>query len=187
MMKVGALKGERIEIPLSTSPVALEHLPSDYRNELPPEFLERMRRWQQSQMPVSKLRYPRAVAENKNKKNRGGHVWFGRHANPNKSKSGLERFYLDRELEKRHDADAVRGQPLPHFDPDQPLADVLFGYDMFVGDSPEWKIGQKGGMTIHKKFEPFDPHKHARGGDGSGGNQGQNRSTRQGGRRNRSR
>jgi len=183
----GLEQKHHINFPASEMSFCLDFLPKELRNEilLDEILLERAKCWQQSQVPVENLRYPRAVAENRYGKTRGGHVWFNRHANPNKSKAGLERFYLDRDLEKSHDASAVRGQPLPHFDPDAPLADLLFGYDLFIGDSSEWTFPQKGGQTLHKKFEPFDPRKHARESDRSGGNQGQSRTTRQGGRRNR--
>lgn len=188
--KTGNLDGgEFLKAPSDCGSLDLTRLPLELYREISEDesFLKRLKLWQLTQTPVEQLRYPRAVSENRNSKSRGGHVWFGRHANPKKSGGGLECFYLDAPLEKESGAAAVRGQPLPHLDPNNPLADVLFGYDLFIGESHEWVRQAKNRQTLHKKFEPFDQEKHKRTGDRSGGFQGQNRDSRKSGRRNRRR
>lgn len=166
-------------------------LPLPYAAEIrnDEQLSERMRVWQASQQPVSKLRYPRAVDQNRNKKNRGGHVWFLRHAQPKKSgdndyPQGLQVLHVDPNsaLGNQAQKDRIRAQPLPKFDPNNPAADVLYGHDLFVGEGDEWRQQSKDRRTLHRCVEPFDPEKHSRAEDRSGGHQGQSAETRQQGR-----
>lgn len=153
---------------------------------------KRLKLWQASQNPVARLSYPRAVSENRNKLDRGGHVWFGRHANPRKimdtdnHPKGLEVIYVEGELKRSADnRDCIAAQVLPMFDGENPQADVLYGYDVFLGDGPEWKQISNNRQTSFKKAEKFDRNIHASNKHQSGGNQSSNRETRQEGRRDR--
>ncbi len=157
-------------------------LPAELGSELTPKDLERMAAWQASQRPVAKLRYPRAVIENQNRKNRGGHAWFQRHAGPKKSADdvpvGLETLWVGGDLAQRAGGDQVRAQALPGFDPAKPQEGVLSGYDLFSGDSEEWRLKLLDKRTIHLRLEPFETQRHARPQDRSGGPQGQNQERR---------
>jgi hypothetical protein len=162
-------------------------LPAPYDAELAadPEIVKRMAIWQASQKPVQRLRYPRAVIENLQKKNRGGHAWFQRHAQPSKAGDGqhprgLQTLHLssDGPLANAANAARLRAQPLPAFDPAEPEADLLYGHDLLAGEGPEWSDPGPDRRTLHKKLEPFDPKKHGRPRDESGGPQGQSRETR---------
>ncbi len=157
-------------------------LPADLVGELVEDDLRRLASWQASQRPVAKLRYPRAVTENRNKKSRGGHAWFARHASPKKTGEdfpvGLETLWTDGELKTLAGAEQVRAQALPPFDPSQPNADTLYGYDLFSGDSNDFRVKASNYRTFNSKLEPFDPKKHVLGDDRSGGQQGQNRDLR---------
>lgn len=154
------------------------------------QLVARMQLWQASQMQIDQLRYPRAVIENR-QKNRGGHVWFQRHAQPKKSVAegavpvGLQTLHLAGELKNKAGKSRLRAQPLPVFDADNPPADVLYGYDLFAGEGDEWQEKTRNRETHHKKLEPFDPVKYARDSDASGGHQGQTGETRKKQRRNR--
>ena len=149
----------------------------------------RLRAWHVSQLPVERLRYPRAVDENRNKKNRGGHAWFARHASPRKSGGeeprGLETLWTDGELRERAGAPEVRAQALPPFDPDRPDADRLYGYDLFSGDRETFRSKQRDGRTFHRRLEPFHPDEHEREEDRSGDHKGQDRAGRHSRRRDR--
>lgn len=145
-----------------------------------------MKAWQASQEPVERLRYPRAVTENKNKKNRGGHAWFARHAVPKKTLGddqhpiGLQVLWLDGDLKQRADGkEQMRAQALPPLAPDHPLSDVLFGHDLFSGESEEFRTQPSNRRTFHRKLEPWNPEQHGRPTDRGGGLQGPNRGTRQ--------
>ena len=145
----------------------------------------RVAMWQASQQPVALMRYPRAVDENQNKKSRGGHTWFQRHAKPRMVTQrgegsrvpGLEPLAIDGPLKDAAQAageplDAVQpliaGQPLPMFDASKPEADLLYGYD---GYSPASE-GEKR-KRVHTRIEPFADH-HVTGQEKSGGNEGKN-------------
>jgi|GEM_PF-1210659 len=172
---------------------AIAQLPEPFATELAADaqLVERMHLWQTSQTPVQKLRYPRAVVENRNKKSRGGHVWFQRHASPRKAAregahpQGLQVMHLTGQLRDRAGAEALRAQPLPPLEAGKPEADVLYGYDLFAGDSPDWTEQTRDRRTLYRKLEPFDEKKHARANDQSGGFHGQSRKTRQDTRRQR--
>lgn len=166
---------------------AIAILPQSFAGELATdkELVKRMGLWQASQAPVAKLRYPRAVNENRNGKSRGGHVWFQRHAQPRKAvregehPKGLQVLHIAGDLAAKANAKALRAQPLPLFDQANPQADALYGHDLIAGEGPEWSEQTQDRRTLYKKLEPFDPARHARTGDQSGGNQGQNRDRRQ--------
>jgi hypothetical protein len=149
-----------------------------------PHLAARLRAWQASQTSVNCLRYPRAVSQNRNKKNRGGHVWFSRHAQPKKGTdeaiNGLQVMHVSGDLQRRANKTHIRAQPLPAFNPEQPQADVLFGYDLYIGEGADWTDKADNRQTHIKRIEPFDPATHARRDDRSGGNQGGNRDRRRG-------
>lgn len=158
-------------------------LPSDLAKEIA-DVVPRLKLWQDSQRPVAHLRYPRAVGENNKRKQRGGHVWFQRHAQPRKVESGeghpkgLQVLWVDGELKDAAGGkDRIRAQPLPRFDTSAPEADVLNGFDLFAAAADCEQLPDK--RTLHSRLVPFDPEAHARPTDRSGGPQGQSRATRQ--------
>ena len=63
---------------------------------------------------------------------------------------------------------------LPDFDPTNPFADALYGYDCIT------VFKEVNRQQIATSLEPFDLQKHFRADDKSGGPQGQSRDTRQG-------
>ncbi len=159
-------------------------LPEPYAS-LVAQYKERVGWWHASQQPVLKLRYPRAVEENRQRVNRGGQVWFGRHAQPKKGTRdggtshapGLERLGVTGELKQKAGTDQIAAQVLPLLDPTDPLADVLYGYDLFSAEVDRTLTGNR--QTLHRKLEPFVPDPH--GGDGrqhAHTPQGQNRESR---------
>lgn len=166
---------------------AIATLPEPYARELDADsqLSERMKLWQASQTPVAKLRYPRAVIENRNKKSRGGHVWFQRHATPRKAAregeppKGLQVMHVTGDLKDKAKADAFRAQPLPVLNLNQPEADLLYGYDLFAASDPDWIEQTQDRRSLYRKLEPFDPDKHSRSSDRSGGHYGQTRERRQ--------
>ncbi|MFO0695992.1 MAG: hypothetical protein U0230_20685 [Polyangiales bacterium] len=120
-----------------------DEMPIALPDELAREVAElgaRVEAWQKSQLPVERLRYPRALDQNERATQRGGHVWFARHASPKKaerggdSPRGLEGIHLRGDLRSRAAAEAIEGQILPAFDPSDPLGDVLYGYDVQLVD-----------------------------------------------------
>lgn len=144
-----------------------------------PSLQSQTNAWIATQFPVEHLRYPRAVVRNHNRLTRGGHAWFQKHASPKKATPGERRA---RGLETRHVSDAfgkdlksdrIAAQILPVFDPKNPFADVLYGYDLL------WEDGKKGRdkPTMFDKPKPFGPAS-VRGTERSGGNTSQNRETR---------
>ncbi|ETX06257.1 RAMP superfamily CRISPR-associated protein [Candidatus Entotheonella palauensis] len=148
----------------------------------------RVRMWTASQKPVPNLRYPRAVDDNRNRKSRGGHAWFQRHASPRmvtnrgdgSRQPGLNPLHIDGEI-KQAAEDAkqpldpvmpmIAGQMLPPFDPEDPLADVLYGYDAV---NAEIQDRQRPRRRVFLRVEAFDPEQHVTGVEQSGGNQGKN-------------
>lgn len=158
-------------------------LPDDYVQEVQ-DLLPRRDLWHASQLPVEHLRYPRAVSENRKRKQRGGHVWFQRHANPKKGLKtdrvarGLEVMWVMDDLEKKVEANRIRAQVLPRLSAEDPRGDVLHGHDLFVGEGDAWVEKRKNRQTFHKKIEPFNPRAHARSEDASGGPAGQTGQTR---------
>jgi hypothetical protein len=101
--------------------------------------------WTASQTPVRHMRYPRAIKGNA----RGGHAWFTIHAKPRavdapdsgKREAGLTPIRITGELAQRAREQGeqldvcqplLSGQTLPIFNPQEPQADVLYGYDLEV-------------------------------------------------------
>ncbi|MDA1230613.1 MAG: RAMP superfamily CRISPR-associated protein, partial [Planctomycetota bacterium] len=83
------------------------------------DLAERAQLWHASQHPVDKLRYPRASVENKNTVTIGGHLWFGRHAQPRKGVSGLAALHVAPNSELSAQAGGKtqnEPQPLPKHD-----------------------------------------------------------------------
>ncbi|MBZ0153769.1 MAG: hypothetical protein K8J09_19755 [Planctomycetes bacterium] len=152
----------------------LTDLPSELRREVS-QFEERILLWMASQQPVERLSYPRAVEDNNNRKQRGGHAWFHRHANPRKGgrddqPSGLEVLWVDGELRQQAGGrDKIRAQKLPKFQPTEPNADRLFGLDLISKPGSVRKEDNR--RTFHGGFEVFDAKKHVRGDERSGGRQ----------------
>jgi hypothetical protein len=130
---------------------------------------------------VARLRYPRAANENRNRKQRGGHVWFQRHATPRKQEqdggtsAGLEVLWVDGALrDQAGGKDRIRAQALPPLAP-EPEQDQLYGYDLYASNKATPNPRDK---TVITSLEPFDEQAHGRASDRSGGPQGQNRETR---------
>jgi hypothetical protein len=157
-------------------------LPADLAKLLSEEEKQRIQTWQAIQRPVERLRYPRAVDENRQQKTRGGHTWFTRHASPMKGPTsdttGLQTLRVGGALRDAAEADEVRAQALPPFSAESPKGDQLYGYDLFSGDSPEFRVPGNDPRQ-YLKLEPFDPIKYARAADVSAGPQGANRQSRQ--------
>jgi hypothetical protein len=152
----------------------LDDLPEAWRAQVT-DLKARVSLWQASQLPVDRLRYPRAVSTNQNRKQRGGHAWFQRHASRKKGgrdphPAGLEVTWAQGVLqEKAGGKDRIRAQALPGFNPAHPKTDTLFGYDLI--DRPDLSAQDRNRRTFHEQFDPFDPKKHVRGDERSGGRQ----------------
>jgi hypothetical protein len=153
----------------------------------------RVQMWVASQIPVAMLRYPRAVDENNFKKSRGGHVWFQRHAAPRMvgrkgdgvREPGLEPLYIDGPLQESAKAageplDAetpmIAGQVLPPFDPAQPEADLLYGYDGYGAQTEDRERPRR---RVFLELEAFDPQRHVSGKERSEGSHGKDAQYRQ--------
>ncbi len=140
----------------------------------------RMSAWRAAQLPVARLRYPRALVRN-NKINRGGHAWFQRHAALKKTTPGEERarglatIEVDGGLKERAKGNSLlRAQLLPRFDPANPFSDVLYGYDLLW----ESEFQERNRKNVFVKADPFTDS-DVRGNERSGGNQSQNRESRE--------
>ncbi len=162
-------------------------LPEDLSRLLPDELRKRFENYRKMQEPVAFLRYPRAVSENKNRLQRGGHVWFQRHAKPKMGTQqsgvpGLMVMWVDNGLSaKAGGKDRIQAQVLPEFNESKPQSDLLYGYDGFVPDSKTTQTEER--RTFISECEPFDP-KAARQQQQSGGNMGKNRDSRRDERKN---
>jgi len=153
------------------------------------ELAPRVTMWRESQRPVKRMRYPRAVNRNNNKNARGGHSWFQRHAAPRmvsagddgQREPGIGPMYIDGELKQlvrdlSDDASEpfdpampmIAGQILPKFAADNPESDVLYGYDGIVTDSYQTDNRR----TVVKKIEEFEPAQHVSGREKSEGTHG---------------
>ena len=156
--------------------------------------------WSDMQVPVDRLRYPRAVSGNKNRKQRGGHAWFDRHATMrkgtdknNQQKAGITALRIAGELENHarqtseevdNEEPLIAGQVLPAFDPNDKTADLLYGYDGFDESVLHPERGKQNKNTFYS-IVPFDPATHVSGDEASGGNTSQNRESRREGREDR--
>ena len=137
------------------------------------DFDHRYALYQTAQVPVEKLRYPRAVDKNQNGNKRAGLTWFARHATLKKSGKGLETIWATDELKQRIKNNQVKAQSLPELVAGKPQSDVLYGYDLV-----NVKSTTENNKKYVGKFEPYDEHKHVSGRERSGENQSQNANTR---------
>lgn len=153
-----------------------EAIQFDWRQEVT-DLKDRAHLWEKSQQPVPLLRYPRAVDPNNNKNSRGGHVWFVRHATPNKASDqqrapvGMQPLHIGGDLKEQVNPPdpqypMVAAQALPIFQAASPLDDLLYGFDGYCQSMNESRPPKK----IHLTMEPFDSQKHIRGTEKSGGN-----------------
>lgn len=157
------------------------------------DLQERVELWVASQLPVARLRYPRAVEENNFKKSRGGHVWFKRHASPRMvsqkggegRQPGLEPLHIDGALKAAAEAAGqpvdpglplIAGQVLPTFDAEHPEQDVLYGYD---GYNAKAELRDRPRRQVYLEIEPFDPATHVTGREQSEGSHGKDAQFRQ--------
>jgi hypothetical protein len=142
------------------------------------ELAARLLHFQATQRPVERLRYPRAVKRNQNRSMRGGNAWFQRHASPKKAETdggipqGLQVFRVGGNLAQVVGATQVKAQALPPFNPKDPFADVLYGYDCVTDDVEENR------MSVAIDIKPFNESRDVRPTDKSGGPQGQSQETR---------
>lgn len=153
-------------------------------------YTERIELYKASQIPVDKLRYPRAVETNRNTNRRAGIQWFTRHAAPKKSQNkkietvtGLQTIWTQGELRKKTKYNTqIKAQALNSIDPKNTGADLLFGYD---GLATDVKKVYKPERNLVGDIVAFDPaeYKHEKG--VSGENTSQNRETRKNDRGNR--
>lgn len=126
-------------------------LPSAFAENVE-QYAERVKLYQKSQIPVEKLRYPRAVGKNSHDVRREGLQWFSRHATPKKDGNGnghgLQGLYMI-------DGRTFAGQVLPELSLNGD--DSLYGYDLIpVGEIRKTKDKR----TLHESFEPFDENKN---------------------------
>ncbi len=160
---------------------------------------ERLVLWEKMQLPVENLRYPRGVTrtqgkDKKSKNTRGGHAWFSKFSKPkpdpqNENKQvGMTTLEVCGPLDEklRHetgiDTRLISGQTLKRFDPDDPKADLLYGYDAFFCDTeerePPFDELKRDGNKRYPKIVPFDEDKFRTGNETSQENRGQNAQTR---------
>jgi hypothetical protein len=153
-----------------------------HKTPLPEEIQKRLDLYKKTQIPVKRLRYPRAVKPAKNPQSavKAGHAWFSRHAAPKKSSHdsyapmGLETIWTDGELkQKTGNKDQIKAQPLPPVE--QAPNDVLYGYDCNADE-----VVTRNKKTLVAKLSPSIPGSSTREGGGDGRNYSQNRGTRQG-------
>ncbi len=126
-------------------------LPSAFAENVE-QYAERVKLYQKSQIPVEKLRYPRAVGKNSHDVRREGLQWFSRHATPKKDGNGnghgLQGLYMI-------DGRTFAGQVLPELSLNGD--DSLYGYDLIpVGEIRKTEDKR----TLHESFEPFDENKN---------------------------
>ena len=135
---------------------------------------DRIELYRASQIPVEKLRYPRAVTKNQNQHSRAGLSWFARHAAPKKNGRGLETIWTTGHLQNLVGSSQIKAQALPPFRPDDPTADLLYGYDMVQLYTEESNRNQ---LKIGK-FEKFNQNLHASVDEKAGKNTSPNRDSR---------
>lgn len=151
----------------------LTMLKEDY--DLVEHLGRRMALYRAAQMPVDKLRYPRAVTQNRNTSNRAGLFWFTRHAAVRKQGRGLETIWTKDALKSMAAGKTqIKAQNLQKLNPDNPEADRLYGYD-----SVELNVDTSNrNQRLVGRIEKFDPAKHAGADEKAGENLSQNRKTR---------
>lgn len=154
---------------------------TQYRNKIREEIKERIRMYKASVEPVEKLRYPRAVVQNKNTNNRSGLSWFAKYASPKKNKTGLITTWTAGNLkQKAGNNTQIKAQALPKLDPDRPDADLLYGYDGLQNT-----LDGENGKKLVKDIEAFDVNKHRHYVGRATENTSQNRDSRKKGRQGR--
>ncbi len=166
----------QISVPMKVSPNKDENLKLLPDDEKRMDYLKpRIAMYQASQVPVKKLRYPRAVEINRNRTFQAGFSWFARHASPKKGRSGLKTIWTTGSLkEQAGGTSQIKAQALPRFDPDDPGNDCLYGYDMVELDVDLSNRKQR----LVGRIKKFDPDIHAGSNEQSGLNTSQNRETR---------
>ncbi|MFA5906328.1 MAG: hypothetical protein WC836_20545 [Desulfobacula sp.] len=135
---------------------------------------KRIALYRASQIPVNKLRYPRAVTKNENKSSRAGLSWFARHASPKKNGTGLETIWTTGDLQKKVNGSQIKAQALPKLNVDDQTSDLLYGYDAVELDVDESKRNQR----LVGRMEKFDAAIRASSDEKAGENISQNRETR---------
>ena len=150
--------------------------------------VENQRRyWEATQKPVKNVRYPRAITKNERGDGtltRGGHAWFSLYAAvPMSAKRrreiGLESMKLSVKMAQELRTlpkDSIEAQWLPEFNPNNPEADVQYGYDMLV----ETKTQREGNANIKRviAYREMDPNYQRPDVPKEHGNQGKNREFR---------
>jgi len=137
-------------------------------------YQHRIELYRASQVPVERLRYPRAVTQNKNKTSRAGLTWYARHASPRKNGTGLKTIWTGGKLQNTLKASQIKAQSLPRLSADDSSADLLYGYDMIDLDVD---LSNRNQRKI-ARMELFDPAVHAASDETAGENISQNRETR---------
>ncbi len=149
--------------------------PSESLNEhlklVAKHHLERLSIYQATQRPVDRLRYPRLTDAGR----KGGLAWFQRMASPKKSgdqgqaPAGLHVFAVTGNLQAAAgNNDSIQAQALPKFNPSDPFADVLYGYDIELSTVGRG-LGARRDLAAPHAQAPPRPNQ---------GPQGQNRETR---------
>lgn len=161
---------------------------TDERMKIPEELQEyisgigeRVKLYHTSQIPVKKLRYPRAAKSNENDIRLEGLQWFSRHVAPKKTSKegqgsiGIQTLWTRGALQQAAKGKTqIKAQILPKLDSNNKNSDTLYGYDCYPEDTGE-SIDKK---TLIGKLEIFEQVRH--GGSGvRGTNTSQNRETRQ--------
>ena len=192
--------GENI---FSFTPQKKATIPTDYTEAVPAEWLERANYYCMTQLPVEKLRYPRTIDEKGYQ--HGGMCWFALYASVKKNMKkkqnqdteekklrGLETKWIShnpendklKELQQKG-YQQICAQGLPQFQPSNPAADMLFGYDVGLKFKREEEEGGQNKKSKKKYITDFrkdgfkDEKFHGYGNDS------QNRQKRQDDRRNR--
>ena len=142
---------------------------------LPDSIQKRLELYKKSQIPVDKLRYPRAIkpAKDSSRNTKAGHVWFSRHAALKKNATtGLATIWTDGHLqESAGGKEQIKAQPLPLLD--SAPEDFLYGYDCSADEDI-----QKNNKTIVSNLAKEIPGTSPRGG-GDGHNTSPSRESRQ--------
>lgn len=136
---------------------------------------QRLDLYRASQMPVDRLRYPRAVTVNNNKTSRAGLCWFARHASPKKNLKGLETIWAGGAFKSKIGKTQVKAQALPPLNELNPSEDLLYGYDLVDSEKDTSERNQR---IVHR-LEPFDREKHTSPDEQAGPNTSQNSESRQ--------